>query len=246
MNRSQEELLACAVDALLSNICVLDGAGNIVAVNQAWRDFASRQGTVASDDAPVAAAVAAGIRGVPRGDIPRQHHRPDAGICRQGRLSADSCCGCKNSMQQLPKRTSSFTSPTTCLCCSRKCRIAVDLAGLTMAWVGEPNRETERIVPVASYGTGRMYPRGAAPRESRFGKIGPRSTRTSKSTPTFSHGADAARLSIGNRLPRFRCVTLKPSLPCWKDHRSQSGGRAHSGANAGPYVHGPALGHDTA
>jgi diguanylate cyclase (GGDEF)-like protein/PAS domain S-box-containing protein len=209
MNRSQEELLAFAAVALLSNICVLDGAGNIVAVNQAWRDFASRQGAVASDDfigrnyltlcdavvgedAPVAAAVAAGIRGVLRGDIHAfahnypchapnaqrwfsvritkfQGHEPHVAMSHINITDLMLASAVKDAYQQKLLRLQKlyaaiaeadqliYQSSDLPLLFTEICRIAVDLGGLTMAWVGEPNLETERIVPVASYGAGRSF-----------------------------------------------------------------------------------------
>ena len=40
------------------------------------------------------------------------------------------------------------------------CRIAVELGGLTMAWVGEPDLAMQRILPVASFGSGTDYING--------------------------------------------------------------------------------------
>jgi diguanylate cyclase (GGDEF)-like protein len=40
------------------------------------------------------------------------------------------------------------------------CRIAVELGGLTMAWVGEPDLASQRILPVASFGSGTDYING--------------------------------------------------------------------------------------
>lgn len=60
------------------------------------------------------------------------------------------CSHCRSGPAHLPVQRPAFVV-------HGNCRIAVDLAGLTMAWVGEPNLETERIVPVASYGTGRSF-----------------------------------------------------------------------------------------
>lgn len=209
MNRPHEELLACAVDAILSNICVLDGAGNIVAVNQAWRDFASRNSAAVSDgfvgenyltlcdavvgdDAPVAAAVAAGIRGVLRGDIHESSHNypchspseqrwfsvritkfqgddPHVAISHVNITDLMRASVVKDAHHQkllrLQKLYAAITEADQVIYQSSDlpvlfteiCRIAVDLGGVTMAWVGEPNLETERIVPVASYGTGRSY-----------------------------------------------------------------------------------------
>ena len=39
-----QALLANAADALGSPLCVLDASGTVVAVNQAWRDFALHNG----------------------------------------------------------------------------------------------------------------------------------------------------------------------------------------------------------
>ena len=209
MNRPQEELLACAVDALLSNICVLDGAGNIVAVNQAWRDFASRNSAAVSDgfvgknyltlcdavvgdDAVVAAAVAAGIRAVLRGDIHEFAHNypchspneqrwfsvrvtkfqgddPHVAMSHVNITDLMLASALKDAQQQkllrLQKLYAAIAEADQLIYQSSDlpwlfteiCRIAVDLGGLTMAWVGEPNLKTERIVPVASYGTGRSF-----------------------------------------------------------------------------------------
>jgi len=85
--RAEEELLEsqrfaqATIDALSQNICVLDDAGRIIAVNRRWRDFAAANGFMSEDyglgqnylevcDAAVgpgredAATVAAGIRSV--------------------------------------------------------------------------------------------------------------------------------------------------------------------------------------
>jgi two-component system cell cycle sensor histidine kinase/response regulator CckA len=43
-----QELTQAAIDALPSHLCVVDEAGTIVAVNQAWRAFAAAQGGLAS------------------------------------------------------------------------------------------------------------------------------------------------------------------------------------------------------
>ncbi len=80
-----ESLPQATLDALSAHIAVLDAEGGIIAVNRAWRAFAEANPPVASNvnegasylavcdaakgaDADVAAAVAAGIRAVIRGD----------------------------------------------------------------------------------------------------------------------------------------------------------------------------------
>lgn len=82
-----EHLLAGALDAILAPVCVLDGTGTIVAVNQAWRDFAANNGAdgdylgdnyltyceSATGDTATS-ALADGIRAVMRGDIAEYSH----------------------------------------------------------------------------------------------------------------------------------------------------------------------------
>ena len=79
--RETERLAQATMDAMGTHICVLDSAGTILAINQAWRNFGSANGAHASDiaeginyldvcdktsgaAASSAAAVAAGIRDV--------------------------------------------------------------------------------------------------------------------------------------------------------------------------------------
>jgi hypothetical protein len=74
-----------AIDSLQEHICVLDKAGSIIAVNQAWRDFAQANGLLPrkvglgtdylavchasiGPDAEMATAFAVGIAAVPRSD----------------------------------------------------------------------------------------------------------------------------------------------------------------------------------
>ncbi|WP_129627862.1 EAL and GGDEF domain-containing protein [Candidatus Oscillochloris fontis] len=76
-----QQFLRSTLDALSAHIAIIDGTGMIVAVNRAWQEFARNGGfdpyrsgvgynylhvcdTVAGDEAPIARAVATGIRAV--------------------------------------------------------------------------------------------------------------------------------------------------------------------------------------
>lgn len=77
--RESERFARSTIDALFTHICVVDETGTIIAVNQAWRDFAESNGMLSSDvseganylavcdaagndSSPEATAIAAGIR----------------------------------------------------------------------------------------------------------------------------------------------------------------------------------------
>ena len=82
--RDSEQFAQSTIDALSTHLCVLDETGRILAVNQAWRDFASANGAslqnvaeganylavcdaVTGPDAAATGVVAAGIRDVLHG-----------------------------------------------------------------------------------------------------------------------------------------------------------------------------------
>ena len=82
-------LMTGALDALTAPVCVLDGSGVIVAVNQAWREFSASNGgsgdylgqnyLLQCESSSVQAgananALADGIRAVIRGDLPEYSH----------------------------------------------------------------------------------------------------------------------------------------------------------------------------
>ena len=85
VTHDSQRLMAGALDAVTAPVCVLDGSGIIVAVNQAWRDFSASNGGkgdylgydyLAQCDTSVAQTtngdlhVAEGIRAVIRGELP--------------------------------------------------------------------------------------------------------------------------------------------------------------------------------
>jgi diguanylate cyclase (GGDEF)-like protein/PAS domain S-box-containing protein len=69
------------------------------------------------------------------------------------------------------------------------CRIAVDLGGLTMAWIGKPEPAQERIVPVASYGSGTDFLNGIliSTRADVPEGCGPTGTAYRENRTTFNH-----------------------------------------------------------
>lgn len=108
----REPIARAALDALAGHLCVLDGAGRIVTVNRAWREFAAANGVspeAVSEDAnylavcdaaagaqPTAAAMAKGIRDVLAGtreefSVQYECHCPEEQrwfIARVSRLAA--------------------------------------------------------------------------------------------------------------------------------------------------------------
>jgi len=197
-------LLASAADALLSHMCVLDSAGTIVAVNQAWVEFADRNGAhsaghfvgvnylamcdaATGEEAPDSHAVAAGIRAVMRGDMHEftyeyPCHSPDEQRWFSARVTKfqghDQHVVVshvnvtliqqtfaaqekeKNKLQRLQRIYAAITESDQLIDHSGDlnamytgiCRIAVELGGMSMAWVGTPDLVNESIVPLTSYG----------------------------------------------------------------------------------------------
>ena len=92
--RDSEQFAQSTIDALSAHLCVLDETGRILAVNQAWRDFARANGSsfqnvaeganylavcdaVTGPDAAAAGTVAAGIRAVTQGQRDTFHMEYD-------------------------------------------------------------------------------------------------------------------------------------------------------------------------
>jgi len=204
MNDADTTLLASAADALLSHMCVLDNAGRIVAVNQAWVDFADHNGAhsaghfvginylamcdaATGDEAHDSKAVAAGIRAVMRGDMHEftyeyPCHSPEEKRWFSARVTKfqgndqhvvvshvnitriQEAFAAKdreqNKLKRLQKIYAAITEADQLIDQSSElnamfagiCRIAVDLGGMAMAWVGTPDLANETIVPLTSYG----------------------------------------------------------------------------------------------
>ena len=204
MNNAETTLLASAADALLSHMCVLDTAGAIVAVNQAWVDFADHNGAhsaghfvgvnylamcdaATGDEAPDSQAVAAGIRAVMRGDMHEftyeyPCHSPEEKRWFSARVTKfqgndqhvvvshvnitliqqtfEAKDRLQNKLMRLQKIYAAITEADKLIDGSSDlnamfsgiCRIAVDLGGMAMAWVGTPDLTHECIVPLTSYG----------------------------------------------------------------------------------------------
>jgi diguanylate cyclase (GGDEF)-like protein/PAS domain S-box-containing protein len=206
---NDSNLLASAANALLSHMCVLDGAGTIVAVNQAWVDFADRNGAhsaghfvgvnylamcdaAVGEDANDSQAMAAGIRAVMRGEkhefthdypchAPNEQRWFSARVTKfqgndqhvvvshvnitriqQTYIALEIA---QNKLLRLQRIYAAITEADKLIDSSSDlntmfsgvCRIAVDLGGMSMAWVGTPDLAHERVVPLTCYGHGVSY-----------------------------------------------------------------------------------------
>lgn len=186
MTSDLSPLLANAIDALRAPMCVLDGSGSVVAANHAWRDFTDGKSAADSaamadgirkvlrgdqseffyeyscststeqrwfstrvyrfgDKDPHAVVVHI--------DITELRHTMALQEAQQRKL------------QRLQNLYAAITEADQIIDSSNDlpwlfhevCRIAVDLGGLKLAWVARPEPENERLVPVASYGTGTSF-----------------------------------------------------------------------------------------
>jgi len=202
-------LLAGAMDALGAPTCVLDAAGTVVVVNQAWRDFADRNGSYENasigqnylaqceaeslDAAPGAADLARGIRAVLSGELAQYSHDYACHSPAQqrwfsarvypfdGRYAVITHVDItalqrtverqqeqQRKLQRLKDLYSALTEADQLIqtsndlswLYSQVCRIAVELGGMQMAWVAQPDPSGQKLMAIAQYGTGTEYLEG--------------------------------------------------------------------------------------
>lgn len=210
MTHDSQSLMAGALEAVAAPVCVLNGSGIIVAVNQAWRDFSANNGGqgdylgqnyLDQCDASVTQTLngdlplAEGIRAVLRGELPefsydypchspteqrwfsariahfrdKEPHVVVAHInvtdLQEAVLERESQ---QRKLQRLQRLYSALTEADQLIATTSDlhslfadiCRFSVELGGMAMAWIGTPDLERERIVPLTFHGTGIAYLEG--------------------------------------------------------------------------------------